>query len=87
MKFKHLLLAACVAALAGPALAQETDGIKLPPGFHATVVADKLGVLRHITFRDNDNLYMPMAAMESRTASNWPRITLDRMASSRLAAV
>lgn len=58
MTFKHLLLAACALAVTGPALAQETDGIKLPPGFHATVVADHLGVLRHIAFRDNDNLYV-----------------------------
>src|SRR5471032_793321 len=39
---------------AAPALAAEPDGLILPPGFHATVVADGLGPIRHMALRGND---------------------------------
>ncbi|MGI4755533.1 MAG: PQQ-dependent sugar dehydrogenase [Janthinobacterium lividum] len=42
------------------ALAQEPDGLTLPKGFHATVVAEGLGAARHITVRDNGDLYVSM---------------------------
>ena len=57
-----LLLSVAVAALcAGPALAQQVDGLKLPAGFHASVVADGLGGIRHIAVRDNGDLYVSTA--------------------------
>jgi glucose/arabinose dehydrogenase len=44
---------------ATPALADESAGLKLPPGFHATVVADELGSgARHIAVRDNGDVYV-----------------------------
>ena len=79
MTYKHFLLAALtIPALAGPAPAQETDGIKLPAGFHATVVADKLGVLRHLAFRDNDNLYVSTQWNNTGTSGDVIAIHLDK---------
>jgi len=52
---------AFVAALllaAAPALAAEPDGLVLPSGFHATVVADGLGPIRHMAVRDNGDIYV-----------------------------
>lgn len=40
-----------------PVLAAEPDGLVLPPGFHATVVADGLKGLRHLAFRNAHQLY------------------------------
>ncbi len=49
------LSVAVVALLAAvPALAAEPDGLILPPGFHATVVAENLGPIRHMAIRGND---------------------------------
>ncbi len=78
MTFKVLLLAACAAVFTNGAMAQETDGIKLPAGFHATVVADKLGVLRHIAFRDNDNLYVSTQWSATGAAGDVIAIHLDK---------
>jgi len=50
---KTLLLSTLVLA-AMPALAAEPDGLILPEGFHATVVADNLGPIRHMALRGND---------------------------------
>jgi glucose/arabinose dehydrogenase len=45
--------------VAAPAMAAEPDGLKLPPGFHATVVAEGLGeATRHMAFRDASHLYV-----------------------------
>jgi glucose/arabinose dehydrogenase len=43
-----------IPALATPVWAAEPDGLVLPPGFHASVVADGLGPLRHMAFHGND---------------------------------
>lgn len=57
---KHL--AACAAALTcavAPAFADEPDGLKLPSGFHAQVVAEGLGTnVRHLAVRDDSTLYI-----------------------------
>ena len=50
---KKILTAALVLA-AVPAFADEPDGLKLPKGFHAQVVADGLGSIRHMALRGND---------------------------------
>jgi glucose/arabinose dehydrogenase len=42
----------------GPALAAEPDGLMLPPGFHASVVAEGLGSIRHMAIRDNGDIYV-----------------------------
>lgn len=41
-----------------PAVAADTDNLTLPPGFHATVVADGLGPMRHLAIRDNGDIYL-----------------------------
>ncbi len=73
-----LLLAASLLALSGPVSAQDNDGLKLPPGFHATVVADHLGVLRHLTFRDNDDLYVATQWNNTGTSGDIIAIHLDK---------
>jgi glucose/arabinose dehydrogenase len=46
-------------AAIGQAQAAEPDNLILPPGFHATVVADGLGpFVRHLAFRDKETLYI-----------------------------
>jgi glucose/arabinose dehydrogenase len=62
---------ACLAFALGlsPALAlaqanpmEADDGLHLPPGFHASVVAEGLGRARHIAVRDNGDLYISTLA-------------------------
>src|SRR5579871_1833299 len=36
----------------------EPDGLTLPPGFHATIVAEELGAIRHLAVRGNGNIYL-----------------------------
>jgi len=43
--------------LVSPAMAEEPDGLVLPPGFHAQVVAEGLGPLRHLAVRPNGDIY------------------------------
>jgi glucose/arabinose dehydrogenase len=38
--------------------AEEPDGLRLPSGFHATVVAENLGPVRHLAVRDNGDVYV-----------------------------
>jgi len=52
MKTLVLLLAA------GLAFAAEPDGLVLPPGFHASVVSEGLGPVRHLAVRSNGDLYI-----------------------------
>ena len=44
--------------LAAPALAAEPDNLILPPGFHATVVADGILHVRHMAIRANGDIYV-----------------------------
>jgi glucose/arabinose dehydrogenase len=48
------LLAAALMLSAVPAFADEPDGLTLPKGFHAQVVAEGLGPIRHMALRGND---------------------------------
>jgi glucose/arabinose dehydrogenase len=43
---------------AAAAWAAEPDGLVLPPGFHASVVAEGLGPIRHMAVRDNGDIYV-----------------------------
>ena len=45
-----------IASASSPA--QQPDGLTLPPGFHATVVAEGLGSIRHMAVRDNGDIYV-----------------------------
>ena len=51
---KKTMLAAALLCGAVPAFAQQPDGLILPKGFHATVVADNLGPIRHMALRGHD---------------------------------
>lgn len=41
-----------------PVLAAEPDGLTLPQGFHASVVAESLGPIRHLAVRENGDIYV-----------------------------
>jgi len=51
---KTMLLACALSAATLPAIAAEPDGLILPKGFHAQVVAEGLGPIRHMALRGND---------------------------------
>jgi glucose/arabinose dehydrogenase len=57
MKKVVLPVVVFVSAL-GLALAAEPDGLILPAGFHATVVAEGLGPICHLAVRDNGDVYV-----------------------------
>ena len=47
-----------MSSISGLAIAEEPDGLILPAGFHATVVAEGLGNIRHLAVRENGNIYV-----------------------------
>ena len=51
------LVALFILAL-GLAVADAPDDLTLPGGFHATVVADSLGPIRHLAVRENGDIYV-----------------------------
>ena len=51
-------VAAMCVCVSLPAFADEPDGLVLPEGFHASIVADGLKGLRHLAFRNKDTLYI-----------------------------
>jgi len=51
---KTLSVAILALLAAAPALAAEPDGLILPKGFHATVVGENLGPIRHMALRGHD---------------------------------
>ena len=56
---KTLATALLLTIAATPALAGESAGLMLPPGFHATIVADGLGAgARHVAVRGNGDVYV-----------------------------
>ncbi len=58
MKRLGIALAVAAAALVVAVAAEEPDGLTLPAGFHATVVAEGLGPIRHLAVRGNGNIYV-----------------------------
>ena len=53
-----VVAAIALCTTAASAAATEPDGLVLPPGFHATVVAESLGHIRHMAVRDNGDIYV-----------------------------
>jgi len=51
-------LAAICLCVSASAFADEPDGLVLPAGFHAGIVADGLKGARHLAFRNKDTLYV-----------------------------
>ena len=45
-------------ALATATAVDEPDGLRLPAGFHAVVIAEALGPIRHLAVRGNGNIYI-----------------------------
>jgi glucose/arabinose dehydrogenase len=62
MTSKVLLVAFFVTAGLSLAASDQPDGLNLPSGFHATVVAEALGPIRHLAVRDNGDLYVSTPA-------------------------
>lgn len=56
---KIIAIAVALSCVALPAFAAEPDGLTLPPGFHATIVAEGLGnMVRHMAFAGPNRLYV-----------------------------
>ena len=72
------LIAICALVLAvGIAVAEEPDGLKLPPGFHATVVAEGLGPVRHLAVRANGDIYVTTPVDKQNSGSGIIALHLD----------
>src|SRR5690242_12231591 len=52
------LAASVITATALKPTADEPDGLRLPPGFHATVVAEGIGAIRHLAVSAKGNIYI-----------------------------
>ena len=74
---KTLLTIVVFALVPGLAFAEEPDGLTLPPGFHATVVAEGLGQVRHMTVRDNGDLYFSTPHNDKGPATGILAVRLD----------
>ena len=70
-------VAAIIASAAALFAAPEPDGLTLPPGFHATVVADGLGPIRHLAVRGNGNIYVSTPQNQDPSKSGIIAIHLD----------
>ena len=66
---KTTLLAAALMLSAAPAFAAEVDGLTLPSGFHASVVAEGLGPIRHMAVSDKGDIYV-----STRHGANQPSV-------------
>jgi glucose/arabinose dehydrogenase len=55
---KIFVTAALLSLATAPALAAEPDNLILPPGFHASIVADGIPQARHMAIRANGDIYI-----------------------------
>lgn len=62
--------------LVAPAFAAEPDGLRLPPGFHASVVADGLTGMRHLAVRKNGDIYI--STRTARAGASLIALRLDK---------
>jgi glucose/arabinose dehydrogenase len=69
MTRKFAVAALALSLTTGTSLAAEPDGLTLPPGFHATVVAEGLGPIRHLAVRDNGDIYVSTRHPRNQTTS------------------
>ena len=72
--FSTALVLVCAAGLA---FAAEPDGLILPSGFHASVVADSLGPVRHLAVRDNGDIYVSTPVDKQNSGSGIIALHLD----------
>src|SRR5215472_13928819 len=61
----------------GLVLGAEPDGLTLPPGFHASVVAEALGPVRHLAVRENGDIYVSTAVDKQNQGSGIIGLHLD----------
>ena len=61
-----------------PALAEEPDHLSLPPGFHASVVAEGLGLARHLAIRSNGDIYVSTLTERDAAPAGIIALRLDR---------
>ena len=62
------LLAAAAFSCTSQVLADEPDGLVLPPGFHASIVAEAIPGIRHLAVRSDGVLYASTTAPKNATA-------------------
>jgi len=72
--FSTGLVFICAAALG---LAGEPDGLVLPSGFHATVVTEALGPVRHLAVRENGDIYLSTPVDKQNSGSGIIALRLD----------
>ena len=65
------------ALTASLALGSEPDGLILQPNFHASVVAEGLGPIRHLTVRDNGDIYVSTPVDKQNSGSGIIALRLD----------
>jgi glucose/arabinose dehydrogenase len=75
MKISLAVFAMTLAAI--PALAAEPDGLILPPGFHANIVADGLQGVRHLAFGSSGNLYVSVNVVRGQPPTGIIALHLD----------
>jgi glucose/arabinose dehydrogenase len=76
---KRLLMSAALMGLAAaPSMAAEPDGLILPQGFHASVVAEGLTGARHMAFGPNGNLYVSTTAGRDQPPKGIIALHLDK---------
>ncbi len=61
-----------------PALAEEPDHLSLPPGFHSSVVAEGLGLARHLAIRSNGDIYVSTLTERDAAPAGIIALRLDR---------
>ena len=71
------LYLSCAFVAFGLALAGEPDGLILLPGFHATVVAEGLGPVRHLAVRENGDIYVSTPVDKQNSGSGIIALRLD----------
>src|SRR5262245_38911942 len=76
-KMKTLAVALLVGSAFAFVAAEEPDGLTLPPGFHANVVAEGLGQIRHLAVRSNGNIYVSTSQNQDGKGSGIIALHLD----------
>ena len=61
----------------GLAFGGEPDGLILPPGFHATIVTEGLGPVRHLAVRQNGDIYVSTPVDKQNAGSGVIALHLD----------
>ena len=62
---------------AGLAFAAEPDGLVLPSGFHASIVSEGLGPIRHLAVRPNGDIYLSTAVDKQNKGDGIIALRLD----------